>query len=82
MFSRYAFLILSTCGVFACLPPLYAWVSDTVPSTTAGSLASDLNIAFTGPGQIMGVWIYNALVKPLLGLVMASMQGSWRSVQF
>ncbi|PMD22536.1 hypothetical protein NA56DRAFT_570131 [Hyaloscypha hepaticicola] len=55
MFSRYAFLILSTCGVFACLPPLYAWVSDTVPSTTAGSLASDLNIAFTGPGQIMGV---------------------------
>lgn len=78
----YAFFILSACGVFAGLPPPCYWVSETVRSTTAGSLASDLNIAFTGPGQIIGVWIYKAQDKPLLGLVMASMQGSWRSVQF
>jgi hypothetical protein len=36
-----------------------------VRSTTAGSLAPGLNIAFTGPGQIIGVWISNAQDKPL-----------------
>jgi hypothetical protein len=62
--ARYAFLVLSTCGVFGGLPPLCAWVSDNVRSTTAGSLASGLNIAFTGPGQIIGVWIYRSQDKP------------------
>ncbi|PMD45553.1 MFS general substrate transporter [Hyaloscypha variabilis F] len=66
--TRYAFLVLSTCGVFAGLPALCAWVSDNVRSTTAGSLASGLNIAFTGPGQIIGVWIYRAQDKPLYRL--------------
>jgi hypothetical protein len=66
--TRYAFLVLSTCGVFAGLPSLCAWVSDNVRSTTAGSLASGLNIAFTGPGQIIGVWIYRAQDKPLYRL--------------
>jgi hypothetical protein len=37
-------------------------------STTAGSLASGLNIAFTGPGQIIGVWIYRAQDQPLYRL--------------
>lgn len=50
-------LVLATCSVFGGLPPLCAWVSDNVRTTTA-SLASGLNIAFTGPGQIIGVWIY------------------------
>jgi hypothetical protein len=47
--THYAFLVLRTCGVFAGLPSLCAWVSDNVRSTTAGSLASGFNIAFTGP---------------------------------
>ncbi|KAL1982946.1 hypothetical protein VTN96DRAFT_633 [Rasamsonia emersonii] len=55
---RYAMLVLATCSVFGGLPPLCAWVSDNVRTTTAASLASGLNIAFTGPGQIIGVWIY------------------------
>lgn len=37
-------------------------------NTTAGSLASGLNIAFTGPGQIIGVWIYRAQDKPFYTL--------------
>ncbi|KAM0330826.1 hypothetical protein ACHAQA_003781 [Verticillium albo-atrum] len=65
---RYTFLCLSTAGVFAGLPSLCAWVSDNVRNTTAGSLASGLNIAFTGPGQIIGVWIYRAQDKPFYRL--------------
>jgi hypothetical protein len=65
---RYAFLIISTAGVFAGLPSLCAWVSDNVRNTTAASLASGLNIAFTGPGQIIGVWIYRAQDKPFYRL--------------
>ncbi|KAJ6035175.1 hypothetical protein N7499_002393 [Penicillium canescens] len=55
---RYAMLVLCICSVFGELPAIYAWVSDNVHSATAASLASGLNIAFTGPGQIIGVWIY------------------------
>jgi hypothetical protein len=55
---RYAMLVIASCSVFGCIPPLCAWVSDNVRNTTAASLASGLNIAFTGPGQIIGVWIY------------------------
>ncbi|KAH8662436.1 major facilitator superfamily domain-containing protein [Xylariales sp. PMI_506] len=62
--ARYAFLCLSTAGVFGGLPALCAWVSDNVRNTTAGSLASGLNIAFTGPGQIIGVWIYRSQDSP------------------
>ncbi|KAJ5668641.1 uncharacterized protein N7477_007211 [Penicillium maclennaniae] len=55
---RYIILVFLTSSVFAVLPPLYAWVSDNVRSTTARSLASGLNIVFIGPGQIVIVWIY------------------------
>lgn len=65
---RYAFLCIGTAGVFAGLPALCAWVSDNVRSTTAGSLASGLNIAFTGPGQIIGVWIYRSQDAPFYTL--------------
>lgn len=65
---RYAMLIIATSGVFAGLPSLCAWVSDNVHSTTAGSIASGLNIAFTGPGQIIGVWIYRAQDAPFYTL--------------
>ncbi|KAH6679971.1 major facilitator superfamily domain-containing protein [Plectosphaerella plurivora] len=65
---RYGFLCIATAGVFAGLPALCAWVSDNVRNTTAGSLASGLNIAFTGPGQIIGVWIYRAQDKPFYKL--------------
>lgn len=65
---RYAMLIIATSGVFAGLPSLCAWVSDNVHSTTAGSIASGLNIAFTGPGQIIGVWIYRAQDAPFYKL--------------
>ncbi|KAF3401382.1 hypothetical protein DPV78_005136 [Talaromyces pinophilus] len=61
---RYAMLVLSTCSVFGVLPPLCAWVSDNVRTTTGGSIASGLNIAFTGPGQIIGVWIYQQQQSP------------------
>jgi hypothetical protein len=61
-------LIISTAGVFAGLPALCAWVSDNVRNTTATSLASGLHIAFTGPGQIIGVWIYRAQDKPFYRL--------------
>lgn len=57
-------LVLCTCSVFGALPALCAWVSDNVHSTTAASLASGLNIAFTGPGQIIGVWIYQDQQAP------------------
>lgn len=57
-------LVLCTCAVFSSLPPLCAWVSDNVHNTTAASIASGLNIAFTGPGQIIGVWIYRSEEVP------------------
>ncbi|KAI2677462.1 hypothetical protein LCP963914a_8120 [Penicillium roqueforti] len=61
---RYGMLVLSACSAFGSLPPLCAWVSDNVHSTTAASVASGLNIAFTGPGQIIGVWIYQSQQAP------------------
>jgi predicted MFS family arabinose efflux permease len=61
---RYAMLVIATCSVFGGLPPLCAWVSDNVRNTTAASLASGLNISFTGPGQIIGVWIYQNQQAP------------------
>ncbi|KAI0425425.1 major facilitator superfamily domain-containing protein [Xylaria sp. FL1042] len=66
--ARYGLLIVSTAGVFGGLPVLCAWVSDNVRNTTAGSLASGLNIAFTGPGQIIGVWIYRSQDSPAFRL--------------
>ncbi|KAI0399869.1 major facilitator superfamily domain-containing protein [Xylaria palmicola] len=65
---RYGFLVVSTAGVFGGLPLLCAWVSDNVRNTTAGSLASGLNVAFTGPGQIIGVWIYRSQDSPAFRL--------------
>ncbi|KAJ5729293.1 uncharacterized protein N7483_003801 [Penicillium malachiteum] len=61
---RYAMLVLCTCSVFGSLPSLCAWVSDNVRTTTAGSIASGLNVAFSGPGQIIGVWIYESQQAP------------------
>lgn len=57
-------LVLSTCSVFGSLPSLCAWVSDNVRTTTGGSIASGLNVAFSGPGQIIGVWIYESRQAP------------------
>ncbi|KAL6415637.1 hypothetical protein AUP68_02203 [Ilyonectria robusta] len=37
-------------------------------NTTAMSLATAINIAFSGPGQIIGVWIYRPVDKPLYSL--------------
>ncbi|KAF9891769.1 hypothetical protein FE257_003250 [Aspergillus nanangensis] len=62
--ARYIFLIIATTGVFGGLPSLNAWVGDNVQSTTASSLTTALNIAFSGPGQIIGVWIYRAQDAP------------------
>ncbi|KAI0817097.1 major facilitator superfamily domain-containing protein [Xylaria sp. FL0064] len=66
--ARYGLLAVSTASVFGGLPVLCAWVSDNVRNTTAGSLASGLNIAFTGPGQIIGVWIYRSQDSPAFRL--------------
>ncbi|CAK7566707.1 MAG: hypothetical protein SEPTF4163_004659 [Sporothrix epigloea] len=62
---RYAMLCLATAGVFGGLPTLCAWVGDNARTTTAGALATGLNIAVSGPGQIIGVWIYRAQDKPI-----------------
>lgn len=63
--ARYAMLIVSTAGVFGGLPSLCAWVGDNVRTSTAASLSIALNIAFSGPGQIVGVWIYQQQDAPL-----------------
>lgn len=62
--ARYAFLVLATTCVFGGLPSLNAWVGDNVRNTTASSLTIALNIAFSGPGQIIGVWIYRTQDAP------------------
>ncbi|KIW88700.1 uncharacterized protein Z519_10746 [Cladophialophora bantiana CBS 173.52] len=61
----YFFLILATSGCFSALPPLCTWVGDNARSTTGGSLATALNVASSGPGQIIGIWIYRAQDAPL-----------------
>jgi hypothetical protein len=66
--TRYAMLVLATSGAFGGLPSLNAWVGDNVRNTTARSLSIALNIAFSGPGQIIGVWIYRAQDKPFYKL--------------
>jgi MFS family permease len=62
--ARYAFLVIATTCVFGGLPSLNAWVGDNVRNATASSLTIALNIAFSGPGQIIGVWIYRAQDAP------------------
>lgn len=61
-------LVFATTGAFGALPPLNAWVGDNVRNTTARSLSIALNIAFSGPGQIIGVWIYRAQDRPFYRL--------------
>ncbi|EON97548.1 putative mfs transporter protein [Phaeoacremonium minimum UCRPA7] len=66
--ARYALLCIATSGVFGGLPPLCAWVGDNSRTTTAGALATALNVALSGPGQIIGVWIYRAKDAPVYRL--------------
>lgn len=66
--ARYALLCISTSGVFGGLPSLCAWVGDNSRTTTAGALATALNVAFSGPGQIIGVWIYRSQDAPVYRL--------------
>ncbi|KNG83782.1 MFS transporter [Aspergillus nomiae NRRL 13137] len=62
--ARYAFLVIATAGTFGGLPSLNAWVGDNIHTTTARSITTALNISFSGPGQIIGVWIYRAQDAP------------------
>ncbi|PPJ58882.1 hypothetical protein CBER1_04465 [Cercospora berteroae] len=66
--GRYALLIFATSGVFAALPSLNAWVGDNATNTTCMSLVFACNVAFSGPGQIAGVWIYRSQDAPLYRL--------------
>lgn len=66
--GRYILLIFATAGVFSALPSLNAWVGDNARNTTAMSLVFGLNVAFSGPGQIAGVWIYRPQDAPLFRL--------------
>jgi hypothetical protein len=66
--ARYGLLVIATCGVFGGLPSLCAWVGDNSRSTTGAALATALNIALSGPSQIIGVWIYRAQDKPFYKL--------------
>jgi hypothetical protein len=61
-------LIIGTCGAFGGLPTLNAWIGDNVTNTTAMSLATAINIAFSGPGQIVGVCIYRPADSPIYSL--------------
>lgn len=45
-----------------------AWIGDNITNTTAMSLATAINIAFSGPGQIIGVWIYRPADSPIYSL--------------
>ncbi|UPK89512.1 hypothetical protein LCI18_000447 [Fusarium solani-melongenae] len=66
--GRYILLIIGTCGAFSGLPSVNAWIGDNMTNTTAMSLATAINIAFSGPGQIIGVWIYRPVDRPLYTL--------------
>lgn len=61
-------LIIATSGAFSALPALVAWVGDNTHNSTASSLATAINIAFSGPGQIIGIWVYRAQDKPFYRL--------------
>lgn len=39
-------------------------MGDNIHTTTARSITTALNISFSGPGQIIGVWIYRAQDAP------------------
>lgn len=60
----YVLLVISMCGAFAGLLSMNVWIGDNVSNTMAMSIAVGLNVAFSGPGQIIGVWIYRAQGKP------------------
>ncbi|OAL42861.1 MFS transporter [Pyrenochaeta sp. DS3sAY3a] len=66
--ARYVVLIIATSGAFSALPALVAWVGDNLHNSTASSLATAINIAFSGPGQIIGIWVYRAQDKPFYRL--------------
>lgn len=66
--GRYALLCIATSGVFGGLPSLCAWVGDNSRTTTAGALTTALNIALSGPSQIIGVWIYRSQDAPVYRL--------------
>ncbi|KAH7011195.1 MFS transporter [Ilyonectria destructans] len=66
--ARYILLIFGTCGAYSGLPSVNAWIGDNTTTTTAMSLATAINIAFSGPGQIIGVWIYRTQDKPIYSL--------------
>ncbi|KAJ5404620.1 MFS transporter [Penicillium cosmopolitanum] len=66
--GRYILLIIGTCGAFSGLPTMNAWIGDNITNTTAMSLATAINIAFSGPGQIIGVWIYRPADSPIYSL--------------
>ena len=66
--ARYGLLVIATCGVFGGLPSLCAWVGDNSRSTTGAALATALNVALSGPSQIIGVWIYRAQDAPIYKL--------------
>ncbi|KAG4029146.1 hypothetical protein MFRU_017g00820 [Monilinia fructicola] len=58
--SRYGCLIIAASGAFSCIPPLLGFLSSNIFSTAGIGLAIALNISFGAPGQIAGVWIYQA----------------------
>ncbi|KEF62064.1 uncharacterized protein A1O9_00036 [Exophiala aquamarina CBS 119918] len=62
--SRYGCLIIAASGTFACIPPLLGWLSSNLFTTGSAGLAIALNITFSVPGQILGVWIYTAKEAP------------------
>jgi hypothetical protein len=66
--TRYIMLIFATSGISGGTPSLCAWIGDNSRTTTEGAVATAINVAMSGPSQIIGVWIYRANDKPLYRL--------------
>ncbi|KDQ16604.1 hypothetical protein BOTBODRAFT_129478 [Botryobasidium botryosum FD-172 SS1] len=62
--ARYAMLCLAAAGTFSSIPQLLAWLTINLHSTAAIGLAVALNITFSGPGQVVGTWIYRQSDAP------------------
>jgi MFS family permease len=61
--ARYGCLIVASSGAFSCIPPLLGWLSSNMHTTAAAGLAIALNVSWGAPGQIVGVWTYQAVEK-------------------
>ncbi|KAF9253986.1 hypothetical protein L218DRAFT_1010299 [Marasmius fiardii PR-910] len=46
------------------MPPLFAWLTGNVRTTTAATLSVPLNVSLGSIGQLLGVYIYKGSESP------------------